>query len=54
MGEGVGTILTREGHIACGGDTVLQLIKIQPEGGKAMDFAAAVNGGHIRAGENFA
>lgn len=45
-----GTVLDRAGHIACGGGTVLQLRIVQPENGKRMDAAAAINGQHIRPG----
>lgn len=42
-----GTILDKTGAVACGAGTKIQLIKIQPENGKAMDAAAAVNGGYL-------
>jgi methionyl-tRNA formyltransferase len=45
-----GTVLDREGRIACG-QGILRLIKIQPDGGKPMDVAAAVNGGYLKVGD---
>lgn len=42
-----GTILNRDGHIACGQNTILKITKIQPHNAKAMDFISAINGGHI-------
>jgi methionyl-tRNA formyltransferase len=47
-----GTILSREGEIACG-NGVLKIHKIQPEGKSAMDFGSAVNGGYVNIGEHF-
>lgn len=49
----VGTILNKDGLIACGKNTALRLNKIQPEGKKAMDFASALNGGYIGAEKIF-
>ena len=48
-----GRILDRDGHVACGGESVLKLLKIQPAGAKAMDFIAAVNGGYVLVGKVF-
>jgi methionyl-tRNA formyltransferase len=45
-----GTVLNKAGHVACGRD-VLKLVKIQPDGGKPMDFAAALNGNYIKIGD---
>lgn len=45
-----GEILDREGHIACG-EGALELLRIQPEGSKPMDFAAALNGNHFKVGD---
>jgi methionyl-tRNA formyltransferase len=45
-----GTVLDRQGHIACG-TGVLQLLKIQPQNAKAMDFSSAVNGGLLTPGD---
>jgi methionyl-tRNA formyltransferase len=46
--EPPGTVVDRIGHIACGGDTGLRLIRVQPENARAMDVAAAINGGHLK------
>jgi methionyl-tRNA formyltransferase len=43
-----GTLIDHIGHIACGEDTALRLITIQPENSKKMDFISAMNGGHIK------
>ncbi|MBU6234216.1 MAG: methionyl-tRNA formyltransferase [Alphaproteobacteria bacterium] len=45
-----GTVLNKAGHIACGKDA-LKLIRVQPDGGKPMDFAAALNGNYIKIGD---
>jgi methionyl-tRNA formyltransferase len=52
-GGAPGQVLDRQGHVACGEDTVLQILKIQPAGVRLMDFPAAINGGHIREGDQF-
>ena len=44
-----GEILDRHGNIGHG----LKILKIQPEGKSAMDFAAAVNGGYLKVGGIF-
>ncbi len=44
-----GEILSKDGLISCGQNTTLRILKIQPAGKKAMDFASAVNGGYIDA-----
>ncbi len=49
--EPVGKILDRDGHVACGGGTVLKLAQVQPDNVKAMDFVSALNGGYFKAGE---
>lgn len=41
-----GIILNRVGHVACGKDA-LQLVTVQPDGGKAMPVSAALNGNYI-------
>ena len=51
--EPPGMLVDRTGHVACGNDTALRLIKIQPESAKAMDVAAAVNGGYVHVDESF-
>lgn len=43
----IGEILNKNGDILCGSATVLRIVKLQPEGKKAMDFTAALNGGYI-------
>lgn len=48
-----GTIIDRTGRVACGGGSVLQLLTVQPENARAMDAAAAVNGGYFSAGDVF-
>ncbi len=45
-----GTVLNRAGHIACGGDA-LQLMQVQPDGGKPMDANAAINGNYLKPGD---
>lgn len=45
-----GMILNRHGLIACGGDTALKLLRVQPENAKPMDAASAFNGGYLREG----
>jgi methionyl-tRNA formyltransferase len=47
--ESVGTIL-ENGFITCGNNSVLQLLKIQPENKKSMDIKTALNGEHIKVG----
>ena len=42
-----GTLIDRTGRVACGGDTVLRLLRVQPENTKAMDVPAAINGGYL-------
>lgn len=49
--DGIGTIMDKDGHVACGLNSVLKLITVQPENAKRMDFAAALNGGHVSVGE---
>ena len=39
--------LRKDGIMPCGSGTALQILKIQPEGKKPMDFSSAVNGGYI-------
>lgn len=46
-----GIIINKQGHIACGDGSILQLQIIQPAGKKAMDFASALNGGYVKIGE---
>jgi methionyl-tRNA formyltransferase len=49
-----GTAINRDGGIACGGGTVLQVTAVQSPSGKKMDFAALINGGYITVGQCFA
>lgn len=46
--EPPGTLVNRHGDVACGGDTGLRLLSVQPENARAMDLIAAVNGGKLR------
>ena len=48
-----GQCIDRDGHVACGGNTALRLRRVQPDNAKAMDFAAAINGGYLSPGEFF-
>jgi len=48
-----GTIVDGSGLVSCGSQTALRLLRVQPENAKTMDFSAAVNGGHVRAGTRF-
>lgn len=45
-----GMLLDRQGHIACGQGSVLQLKKIQPDNAKPMDMPAALNGRYVGVG----
>lgn len=49
--ESAGFVLSRDGLVVCGGGSVLKILKIQPAGKQAMDFASAVNGGYIKVGQ---
>ena len=51
--EPPGTLVDRMGHVACGGDTVLNLLKIQPDNAKPMDVVSAVNGGYLHEDDRF-
>lgn len=52
--EEAGTILNKDGDIACGSDgSILRISRIQPDGKKPMDFASALNGGYIHIGQKF-
>jgi methionyl-tRNA formyltransferase len=54
IGDGdAGKVLNRAGAIACGSGA-LQLQQIQPDGGKAMDAASAINGNIFKAGDTLA
>lgn len=43
-----GTILDRLGHVACGRNTVIKILRLQPDGKQSMDFISSLNGGYIR------
>ncbi|MGZ9108320.1 MAG: methionyl-tRNA formyltransferase [Micavibrio sp.] len=45
-----GTVLDKSGAVSCGAGGILVLKTVQPENGKAMDVAAAINGGYLRIG----
>ncbi|MBN8520603.1 MAG: methionyl-tRNA formyltransferase [Alphaproteobacteria bacterium] len=45
-----GTVLDSAGHIQCGDQSILQILKIQPDNKKPMDVASAINGGYLRVG----
>lgn len=45
-----GTVLNKRGDVACGGGSVLRLIRVQPENKKPMDVAASLNGGYVVVG----
>jgi methionyl-tRNA formyltransferase len=45
--EPPGTLVDRLGHVACGDDTCIRLVTVQPENAKAMDIASAINGGYL-------
>jgi methionyl-tRNA formyltransferase len=49
--EPPGTVIDRIGHVACGNDTGLRLIRIQPENGKPMDINGLINGGYLKPDE---
>jgi methionyl-tRNA formyltransferase len=46
-----GTLLNRDGHIACGDGKIYQVTTAQVPSGKKMSVEAAINGGHIAVGE---
>lgn len=46
--EPPGTMVDRSGHVSCGGDTGLRLLRVQPENAKAMDIVSAINGGYVK------
>ena len=49
-----GTIIDHIGHVACGQDTGLRLLEIQPENARRMDIAGAYNGNYIDVDKKFA
>lgn len=46
-----GTILGDGDLVACGGDTALRLLTVQPENKRPMDIVGARSGGYLRAGQ---
>ena len=42
-----GTILDRLGRVACGGGSIIKILRLQPEAKQAMDYISALNGGYI-------
>lgn len=46
-----GTVLSRDGAVACGDGQVIKILKIQPAGKQGMDFSSAVNGGYVAVGQ---
>ena len=51
--EEPGTILDREGRIACGNKTTIKLKRIQPLNTKPMSFDSAINGNHLKINDIF-
>lgn len=51
--EPPGTIIDHIGHVACGQDTGLRLLEVQPENARRMDIAGAYNGKYIDADKSF-
>ena len=43
-----GTIIDQYGHVSCGEDTALRLLKVQPDNAKPMDAISAINGGYLK------
>lgn len=46
-----GTVTDHIGHVACGGDTGLRLLTVQPENARRMDAVSAINGGYLKTGQ---
>lgn len=42
-----GQVIDKNGAIACGKQSALRILMLQPEGKKPMEFSAALNGGYI-------
>ena len=49
--KAAGTLIDKSGLVICGQDSALYIERIQPEGKKPMDVAAAINGGYIAPGD---
>ena len=45
--EPPGTLIDSAGHVVCGGDSAIRLLKIQPDNAKPMDVVSAINGGYL-------
>lgn len=52
-GGTTGVLIDREGRVSCGAG-VLRLVRVQPDGGKPMDAASAINGGYLKIGDTLA
>lgn len=48
--ESAGTLMDRDGRVACGDGRVLRLMQVHPENSKVMDSFAAINGGILNIG----
>lgn len=48
-----GTLINHEGHVACAQPTTLKILQLQPDGAKAMEARAAVNGHYLQTGQRF-
>jgi methionyl-tRNA formyltransferase len=49
-----GTLLGKDGAVSCGDGALYRIARIQPDGSKPMDVAAAINGGYLAVGERCA
>ena len=47
-----GTLLDKTGLVACGDNTALQLVQVQPENARPMDVASALNGKYLVVGQS--
>lgn len=47
-GQIYGALLDKDGHVACGNGSVLQLTQVQPESAKRMDVSSAINGNYLK------
>jgi methionyl-tRNA formyltransferase len=50
---GSGKLIDKAGHVVCGNGSVLKLQRVQPDNGKPMDVASAINGGYLVLGGRF-
>lgn len=46
-----GTLTDHAGHVACGSDTGLRLVRVQPENARPMDAVSAINGKYLKTGQ---